>query len=68
MTHFTYLESKDRRVLISWRGRQLVILKGARAERFVAEAEELEGEKLQLLLARVTGNFKRGNERRDTEK
>jgi hypothetical protein len=46
----------------------VVILKGARAERFVADAEELEGEELQLLLARVTGNFKRGNERRDTEK
>ena len=46
----------------------MVVLKEGKAEGFVADAEELEGEDLQILLARVTGNFKRGNERKDSEK
>ena len=68
MTEFSYHLTKDRRVLISWQGRQVVALKGPRAEKFISEKEDLGADELQLLLARVTGNFKHGNERRDPEK
>jgi hypothetical protein len=33
------------------------------AQQFRARVEKLEGLELQLLLAKLTGNFKRGNER-----
>ncbi len=50
-------------MLISWQGRDVVTLAGERARQFVVRAEGLGGDALQLLLARATGNFKRGNER-----
>jgi len=37
---------------------------GAAAARFVRQAEGADEETVQGLLARATGNFKRGNERR----
>jgi hypothetical protein len=60
---FTYGTTADGRVLISWRGRIVTTLAGAKAARFLAQAEGVGGEAEQLLLARATGNFKRGNER-----
>jgi hypothetical protein len=39
-------------------------LAGVPAERFLREVEGADEEAEQLLMARATGNFKRGNERR----
>jgi len=61
---FDYRVTKDRRVFITWRGRQAAILTGARAARFIAEVDDADDDYAQLLMARNTGNFKRGNERR----
>jgi hypothetical protein len=63
MTEFTYKLVKDGRVLISWRGRVVVTLAGEQAAAFRAQAADARPDALALLLARVTGNFKRGNER-----
>jgi hypothetical protein len=63
VSEFSYRSTKDGKVLISWEGRQVVTLAGSRAQAFLARADGLEDEELQLQLARVTGNFKRGNER-----
>jgi hypothetical protein len=63
VNEFSYRSTKDGKVLISWQGRSVVTLAGNRAQSFLARAEGLEGEELQLQLARATGNFKRGNER-----
>ncbi len=63
MSGFSYRSTKDGKVLISWQGRPVVTLAGNRAQTFISRADGLEGEELQLQLARVTGNFKRGNER-----
>ncbi len=60
---FTYSITKDSRVLISWEGRQVVILKGRKAEKFITVAGKSDEKGQQLLMARFTGNFKRGNER-----
>ncbi|MBT3345457.1 MAG: hypothetical protein HN712_06110 [Gemmatimonadetes bacterium] len=62
-TEFSYTTTRDGRVFIAWQGRQVVILKGSQAERFISRAEGLDEDGLQLLMARMTGNFKRGNER-----
>ena len=63
MSAFSYTSTKDGAVLISWQRRSAATLRGPRARRFLSEAERLDEDGLQLLMARVTGNFKRGNER-----
>jgi hypothetical protein len=42
----------------------VMTLAGATAARFVRQAEGADEDTVQALLARATGNFKRGNERR----
>ena len=60
---FSYRVTKDGRVLVSRGGRLVVTVAGARADRLVAELGE--SDRLdQELLARATGNYRRGNERR----
>lgn len=61
---FGWQATKDGRVRITWRGRVVTTLAGAAAARFVRQAEGADEETVQGLLARATGNFKRGNERR----
>jgi hypothetical protein len=63
MTEFGFRILKDGRVRISWQGRTVVTLAGDRAAAFREQAATATPEQLELLLARVTGNFKRGNER-----
>jgi hypothetical protein len=60
---FTYRLSKDGKVFISWRGRQVTILKGKEARAFLGKIGGLSGQEAQLVMAKATGNFKRGNER-----
>ncbi|HWI74383.1 MAG TPA: hypothetical protein VNT55_20655 [Baekduia sp.] len=62
MGQFAYRLVKDGRVRISHRDRHVVTLAGERAAAFRAALQE-DGADEQLLMARVTGNFKRGNER-----
>jgi hypothetical protein len=63
---FAFRATKDGRVRISSRGRVVTTLAGAAAERFLARAHAAGGdeEALQQLMARATGHFKHGNERR----
>ena len=64
MGDFSYRALKDGRVLVHWRNRHVTTLAGERAAAFVAQADHLDSDALQQLMARVTGNFKRGNEPR----
>jgi hypothetical protein len=63
VSDFSYRATKDEKVFISWNGRMVTTLSGPKARRFLAEAERADAEGEQLLMARATGNFKRGNER-----
>ena len=65
---FSYRVTKDRRVLVSYRARQVTVVAGKAAERLISALETADDEAMQQLLARVTGNFKRGNERPDGPK
>lgn len=47
-------------VVITHHGRRATVLRGARAEEFLAGVENGDP---QLLMARMTGNYRRGNER-----
>src|SRR5688572_28879248 len=60
---FSYRVSKDK-VFLSWRGKQVMILKGEQARKFLSKIADLDGKAAQLVMAKITGNFKHGNERR----
>ena len=60
---FSYRITKDRKVFISYHGKQVSTLSGGRAEAFISEIKDAEGKEAQLIMAKVTGNFKRGNEK-----
>ncbi|MEV0839533.1 hypothetical protein AB0I55_08225 [Actinocatenispora sera] len=60
---FSYQVTKSGEVRISRGGRVVVTLRGAQADRVVARLGAGD-EADQQLLARVTGNYRRGTERR----
>lgn len=60
---FRYQVSKDGKVFIFWHDKQVRILKGNEAGRFIDKLAGLNHKEAQLLMAKATGNFKRGNER-----
>jgi len=60
---FTYRASKDGKVFLYWLGKQVKVLKGEEARRFIDQTTGLPHKDAQLVMAKATGNFKRGNER-----
>ncbi|MEH7239340.1 hypothetical protein [Bacillus sp. JJ1562] len=62
---FTYQITKKGMVMIYFEGKQIKMIKDREAERLIAKIKEVENDKtkIQLLLAKITGNFKRGNEK-----
>ena len=61
---FAYRATKDGKVFISWQGKQVVTLSGEKALHFIeAILAANDEEEEQLIMAKVTGNFKRGNEK-----
>jgi hypothetical protein len=56
---FRFEERGDGVVVITHRGKHATTLRGARAAAFVAEVSAGDA---QLVMARWTGNYKRGNE------
>ena len=61
---FAYRVSKEGQVFIIWQGRTVVTVRGDDARRLLARLATLDDNGVQLALAKATGNFKRGNERR----
>ena len=60
---FSYRITKDKKVFISWYGKVVTTLNGSRAESFILDIEKIDGIEAQLILAKVTGHFKHGNEK-----
>jgi hypothetical protein len=58
---FSYQSRKNGDIVISHHGRRAVVLRGHQADRFVAKLATSDP---QELMARLTGNYKRGNEGR----
>ncbi|MGE7987877.1 hypothetical protein [Lysinibacillus fusiformis] len=60
---FTYQITKKGTVVIHFEGKQIKVVKEKEAERLLAKIHEAEHQtiEVQLLLAKMTGNFKRGN-------
>ncbi|MEO8528655.1 MAG: hypothetical protein ABI435_06225 [Pseudolysinimonas sp.] len=62
---FLYLVTKDDRVLVSRGGHHVVTIAGERAERLIPMLG-MDDVRDQELLARATGNYRRGNERHES--
>lgn len=60
---FDYRVTKDGRVLINRGGRQVVVVAGTEAAKLIGRLG-ITAEQDQQALARATGNYRRGNERR----
>ncbi|SFC29689.1 hypothetical protein SAMN04488168_103156 [Bacillus sp. 491mf] len=62
---FAYQITKKGTVIIYYGGKQIKIVKDREAERLIAKIKEGDDNitAVQLLLAKITGNFKRGNEK-----
>lgn len=61
---FVWTARKDGRVEIHHQGRLAATLRGAQAAAFQVEIAKLDETAGQQRMARLTGNYKRGNERR----
>jgi len=61
---FTYRISKNDTIFIDFNGKVVKTIKGKEAEKILTKIKSAANEKeVQLILAKITGNFKRGNER-----
>lgn len=64
---FDYQITKDKRVLLYYENKLIKTLAGKAAAKFITQIEGLDWYEEQLVLAKATGNFKRGNEREGKE-
>ena len=62
---FDWRVTKDGQLLVSRSGRVVTTIRGATAAKLLGRLERAADEEAQHLLARATGNYKRGNERHD---
>jgi hypothetical protein len=60
---FTFRETKDGKVFLYWHGKQILFLKQKHAESFLQKIANAHETQAQLLMAKVTRNFKRGNQK-----
>lgn len=60
---FDYRVYKDGKLEITWNGKPVVMYKGKKSEDLIKRLESSDDKQVQLILAKATGNFKRGNER-----
>lgn len=60
---FSYRVTKDKKIFISWNGKQVTILQGKESEKFLSKVEAADTMEQQLIMAKITGNFKHGNEK-----
>lgn len=60
---FSYHQRQNGEIEIRHHGRLAATLRGTKAHRFLAEVEAETFAAGQQLMARITGNYKRGNER-----
>jgi hypothetical protein len=66
---FTYRITKNNMVFIDYNGKHVTTLKGKEAEKIIKRIEQAATDhEVQLILAKVTGNFKRGNEKDASKK
>ena len=63
---FSYLARADGTIVIRYHAAPVTLLRGKAAARFTTRISTADAAGAQQLMARATGNFKRGTERRMT--
>jgi hypothetical protein len=61
---FSYVVRADGSIVVRYHEAPVTLLRGRSAERFVTRMASADAATAQQLMARVTGNFRRGTERR----
>lgn len=61
---FSYLSRSDGSIVIRYHAAPVTVLRGKTAARFSTRMAGADAIAAQQIMARATGNFKRGNERR----
>lgn len=60
---FTFRQSKNGRVVISHHGKLATTLRSDKASDFIGDMRNMDFSGQQQEMARITGNYRRGNER-----
>lgn len=60
---FSYRVAKDKKIFLYWYGKEIMVLKEKESIKFLERIEGKNDEEKQLIMAKVTKNFKRGNEK-----
>lgn len=60
---FSYKLTEDKKIFIYWNGKQVTILKWKESQRFLDKIKSVDVKEVQLIMAKITGNFKHGNEK-----
>lgn len=60
---FSFRQYKNGGVSVFYHEREVTILSGKNAEKFLSRIENADEMERQMIMAKITGNFKRGNER-----
>ena len=61
---FSYFISKDGKLHISFHHKEVMVLKDNKASDLIRKMDQATDFEIQMLLAKATGNFKHGNERK----
>ena len=65
---FSYMKTKSEKTILYYEGKQIMILNDKDSKRFQARIVGKSDFEVQMELAKVTGNFKRGNEKMGKKK
>ena len=65
---FSYKILKDNKIFIYWHGKQVMILKEKQSEKFLKKIQNADAFEAQLIMAKMTDNFKHENERNNKNK
>lgn len=60
---FSYRKYKNGGVSVFFKDREVTVLNGKSAEKFISRVENADEMESQMIMAKITGNFKHGNER-----
>lgn len=61
---FSYRKTKEQKALIFWNNKQVMIIKGKSFKKLEQKEQSGDDYEMQLFLAKLTGNFKHGNEKK----
>lgn len=61
---FSYQITKDKKVRLFYRTKEVKIISNNTALNFIEKIKDLPINEQQLVMAKITGNFKHGNERK----